>query len=54
MISLTAIAQPVDELARLNIETVVARLNGESPKPVLLEPTLVAGGSTVPVRPAPA
>ncbi|MBS1881470.1 MAG: LacI family DNA-binding transcriptional regulator [Actinobacteria bacterium] len=48
MISLTTIAQPVDELARLSIKAVMDGLNGSPPKPTLLEPTLVVRRSSAP------
>lgn len=48
MISLTTIAQPIDEMARLSVAAVVDRLSGKTPRPVMLEPTLVVRGSTGP------
>jgi LacI family transcriptional regulator len=49
MISLTTIAQPVAELARLSVQAVIDHLTpGKTPQPALLEPTLIVRGSTAP------
>jgi LacI family transcriptional regulator len=47
-ISLTTIAQPCEELARLGIELLLERMDGAQgpPRHVLLEPSLVVRGST--------
>jgi DNA-binding LacI/PurR family transcriptional regulator len=47
MISLTTIAQPIGELARLSVQAVMDRLTpGATPKPALIEPKLIVRGST--------
>ena len=47
MISLTTIAQPVEELARLSVRAVIDHLTpGRTPESVTLEPRLVVRGST--------
>lgn len=49
MISLTTIAQPVGELARLGVQAVLDHLTpGHVPHSELVEPTLVVRGSTAP------
>lgn len=51
-ISLTTVAQPCEELARLGIELLLERIEGAHgpPRQVLLEPSLVVRGSTAPPR----
>lgn len=54
MISLTTIAQPVEELARLSVEAVIDHLTpGNTPRSIMLEPRLVVRGSTGPAPEAP-
>jgi LacI family transcriptional regulator len=49
MISLTTVAQPVAEIARLGIDAATAWLTtGQVAQPALLEPKLVVRGSTGP------
>lgn len=48
MISLTTIAQPVADLARLSVQAVVDRLAGVVPQPVMIAPTLIVRDSTAP------
>jgi DNA-binding LacI/PurR family transcriptional regulator len=48
MLSLTTIAQPVEELARLSVQAVMDGLNGDTPTAAMLEPTLIVRGSSGP------
>lgn len=49
MISLTTIAQPVQDFARLSIEAILQHLTpGMEPRSVMLEPTLIVRRSTAP------
>ena len=55
-IDLTTVAQDAEQMARLAVEAVVERLEGDAgmaPRDILLDPRLVVRGTTGPTRPGP-